>query len=316
MYSIDSRTIQNRDIFIPVSGANFDGHQYIRDVLEKGAHQVIDMDLLKYAKYHRENKINATVIGITGSAGKTTVKDALYKVLSSQYKVHKTQENQNNEIGVPLTLLNAPLDADFIIIEMAMRARGEIELLAQTVQANYVIITSIGSSHIEFLKTKRNIALAKAEIFKFNKNTNQPHTCILNSQNPYASLITAIAKKNGFDVNHINEPNILDSNIELITELVKIFDIDKSTVRKILSAHSPKSAHRQNYIKIGSNTFIDDSYNANPESMSFAIQKLAIAFPQQKHGLILGEMKELGKQEKMKHQALINDVRRTLILIL
>ncbi|MDD5456458.1 MAG: UDP-N-acetylmuramoyl-tripeptide--D-alanyl-D-alanine ligase, partial [Candidatus Margulisbacteria bacterium] len=168
-FSIDSRTIQPGDIFIPVKGENFDGHAFIKEVLAKGAAKVLDVDLARYTAYYRQNKIKAKVIGVTGSAGKTTVKDMITAVLRTRYKVHKTKENENNEIGVPLTLLNSSLDCDFIVVEMAMRKKGEILGLAEIARPDYVLISSIGSTHIEFLGSKRNIALAKAEIFRFQK---------------------------------------------------------------------------------------------------------------------------------------------------
>ena len=166
-YSIDSRSIQAGDWFIPVKGPRFDGHDYIADVLSKGA-RVLDVDLTTYATDFRKKTLKAIVIGITGSAGKTTVKDLIAAVLSTQFKVAKTAENQNNEIGVPLTLLNTPDDADFVVVEMGMRGRGQIKHLTQIAKPDWVLISSIGSTHIELLKTKRNIALAKAEIFDFD----------------------------------------------------------------------------------------------------------------------------------------------------
>ena len=124
-YSIDSRTIQPGNIFIPVIGENFDGHDFIMDVLKKGASKVLDVSLQDFAEHIRTTQLTCPVVGITGSAGKTTVKDLTTEILQTKYRVHKTAENQNNEIGVPLTLLNTPEKTQFVVCEMGMRGRGQ-----------------------------------------------------------------------------------------------------------------------------------------------------------------------------------------------
>jgi UDP-N-acetylmuramyl pentapeptide synthase len=137
---------------------------FIEDVIKKGG-KVLNVDLFEYAKSYRK-KLNCKVIAITGSAGKTTAKDMISSVLSQHYSVTKTHENQNNEFGVPLTLLSADAKTDFLVVEMGMRKKGDIAFLTKIVQPDVVIITNIGLTHIEFFKNQRQLCLGKAEIFR------------------------------------------------------------------------------------------------------------------------------------------------------
>ena len=163
-YSIDTRTLEPGDIFIPIKGPRFDGRDFIDDAIKKGA-RVLDVDLAKFATNYRK-KLKCYVIGVTGSAGKTTVKDLLTAILSQKYNVVSTSQNQNNEIGVPLTLLKADHQTDILIVEMAMRNLGDMTYLTKMVRPTHTVITNIGLSHIELLKTQRNVAKAKSEIFE------------------------------------------------------------------------------------------------------------------------------------------------------
>ena len=184
--STDSRKIAQGELFIPLIGEQFDGHDYIEGVIEKGAVAsfwdqskavpeslaiplIMVNDTLEalqnLATYYR-NKINPKVVGITGSNGKTTTKDLVASVVSTHYRVHKTMGNYNNHIGVPLTLLAMPEQTEVAIIEMGMSNRGEIALLTKIAQPDIAVITNIGESHIEYLGTRENISLAKLEILE------------------------------------------------------------------------------------------------------------------------------------------------------
>jgi UDP-N-acetylmuramoyl-tripeptide--D-alanyl-D-alanine ligase len=309
MISIDSRQVNTGDWFIPVKGPNFDGHNFIQDVIAKGA-RVLDVDLTQYATDFRKNRMKAQVIGVTGSAGKTSVKDLLAAVLGSQFKVHKTAENQNNEIGVPLTLINTPDEADFVVVEMGMRGRGQIKHLAHIARPNFVLISSIGSTHIELLKTRRNIALAKAEIFDFPTDKSHDYNTILNTEMNYFDLVKERAERHGFSVAIITEPDPIQSNIKLVTELARQVGVNEVNIKTALSQYSSQSAHRQQRIEWGNSTLIDDTYNANPESMRFAIEKLIKDFPDQPLGVVLGEMRELGDHAEKAHADLVNYVQK------
>lgn len=173
----DTRKLVKESLFVPLIGNN-DGHQFILKAIENGARAslwskslkdlpfevaadfpVIQVeDTLKalqdLAKFYL-TKVNPKVVGITGSNGKTTTKDMTDAVLSSQYRVHKTQGNFNNHIGLPITILEMPIDTEVVILEMGMNHAGEIKVLSDLAEPDVAIITMIGESHIEFLDRER-----------------------------------------------------------------------------------------------------------------------------------------------------------------
>ena len=180
--STDTRTISDKDIYLPLKGETFDGEAFIDKAVENGAkayftsqnriNDKADIVLkvkdtkeayLKLAQYYRK-KINPAVVGITGSAGKTTTKEMVYSVLSAKYKTHKTFSNHNNEIGFCQTVLSMPEDTQMLIVEMGMRGLGEIELITKYLNPDYAIVTNCGSAHVGRLGSLDNIAKAKCEI--------------------------------------------------------------------------------------------------------------------------------------------------------
>ncbi|MBU5438786.1 UDP-N-acetylmuramoyl-tripeptide--D-alanyl-D-alanine ligase [Tissierella sp. MSJ-40] len=183
--STDSRNINIGQLFVPLTGENFNGHNFIYDAIKKGAvaalwnqeEPIPNIDfpfilvddtlvaLQKLAKAYR-SQLSTKVIGITGSNGKTSTKDILASLLKTQYKTHKTFGNFNNHIGVPLTILDMDEDTEMAVIEMGMSNLGEIELLSSIAAPDVGVITNIGEAHLEDLKTKENIIKAKLEILK------------------------------------------------------------------------------------------------------------------------------------------------------
>ena len=184
--SLDSRTILNDDLFISIKGKNFDGHNFLNEVIKKGAKAVVIKDGMqnllpnkfpfwtvpdtleafqKLALFKRR-KLNIPVIGITGSVGKTTTKEMMGEVLKQLGKVKLSQLNYNNEIGVGLTILDSDLEDKTLILEMGMRGLGQIENLSKFSEPDIAVITNIGSSHIGILGSKENITYAKCEITK------------------------------------------------------------------------------------------------------------------------------------------------------
>jgi len=184
----DSRNIEQDKVFLPLVGEKFDGHHFINDVFNKNVKLsfceknklskvkdeykskliVVDSTLSAYhklANYYRK-KINPKVIGVTGSSGKTTVKDLLACVLGVKFKVHKTEANFNNEIGLPKTILEMPEDTQVLVLELAMRQKGEIAYLSKTCEPDIAIITNVGTAHIGRLGSKDEIVKAKCEILE------------------------------------------------------------------------------------------------------------------------------------------------------
>lgn len=184
---IDSRNINENDLFIAIKGKNIDGHNYVLDAINRGASLIIvsedisikantmiikvndTIEILGVLANSMINKIKVPVIAVTGSNGKTTTKELIANLLATKYKVLKNKGNLNNHIGLPLTILEYQ-DEDIIVLEMGMNHKGEIEKLTKICHPNIGVITNIGTAHIGNLGSKKNIYKAKLEILKGMKN--------------------------------------------------------------------------------------------------------------------------------------------------
>ncbi len=187
--STDSRSLSKGALFVPLKGERFDGHDYVKAAIEAGAafslwsrsngelpddvpaERLISVDdtLSSYqrlAAYHLRRLRDVTVVAVTGSTGKTTTKDLIAHMLGTRYKVIKSHANYNNEIGVPMTILNLTPDHDVLVVEVAMRGRGQIAALSEILRPHVGVITNIGESHLELLGTREEIARAKGELLE------------------------------------------------------------------------------------------------------------------------------------------------------
>lgn len=206
--SIDSRQVREGNIFFALQGEKVDGHDYMEAAWDNGANVVIgEKERLEtrlkltippgkaliqvesglkaiqaLAKAWRQ-ELGAKVVGITGSNGKTTTKDMVAAVLSQKYRVHKNLENQNNELGLPLTILNAPDKTEILVLEMGMRGLGQIAFLCEIAQPDLGVITNIGTTHLELLGTQANIAKAKWELIEALPETG---VAVLNSEDEWS----------------------------------------------------------------------------------------------------------------------------------
>ena len=210
--SIDTRTIRVGDLYIALTGAKADGHDFVAEAVRRGAgacvvarvvpavpaeKQIVVADtqkalesLARFARMRSE----ALFVGITGSSGKTTAKEMLRACLSDQGATHATEGNLNNHVGVPLTLARLPLNAQYAIVEMGMNHAGEIHQLTDLVRPDVTLITTIGSAHRGFFKTEQDIAAAKAEIFD---GQNRTGTAVLNRDNPFYDFLAQQTRKQG-----------------------------------------------------------------------------------------------------------------------
>ncbi|MFA6431054.1 MAG: UDP-N-acetylmuramoyl-tripeptide--D-alanyl-D-alanine ligase [Candidatus Margulisiibacteriota bacterium] len=317
--STDSRTVRSGELFIPLVGPKFDGRKFIPDALKAGALILETKDGLKalqaIAAYHRA-KFKIPVIGITGSVGKTTTKDMLAAILSKKMPTLKSEENFNNEIGVPLTLLRLNKKHKAAVIEMGMQKLGEIDLLANIARPTIAVITNIGESHMAFLKSKKNIAKAKAEIFNVMDTHNY---AVINQDDEYFEHLLDRSKKFGVrsktfgiiakaditpkELEGINLPIPGEHNIYnalAAIAVAKILKIPNSAIKSGLESFRPSTnrydvINREDKVKI-----INDTYNASPQSMS-AVLKILACLPGRKIA-ILGDMFELGAREKIMHK--------------
>ena len=207
--STDTRTIGKKNVFLPIIGERFDGHDFIEKALEKGAtgyftqKDIIEsgakfvlkvkdtlIAYLQAANFYKKT-VNPKTVAITGSAGKTTTKEMAYSVFSQKYKTHKSELNHNNEIGLAQTLLSMPKDTEVLVVEMGMRGLGEIELLSKYAEPDIAIISNVGSAHIGRLGSKENIAKAKFEITKYLS----PKGILIANKNEYLEKINNIKER-------------------------------------------------------------------------------------------------------------------------
>lgn len=335
--STDTRTIQNGDFYLPLKGASFDGEKFINQAIEKGAigtfcttpqaveNQVILLQVddtlkayLELANFRRE-KLNFTVVAITGSSGKTTTKELVAAVLSEKFKTFKTPLNHNNEIGFCQTMFEAPDDTQVLVLEMGMRGLGEIELLSKYSEPDITIISNVGTAHIGRLGSRENIAKAKCEIVKYQRgNVFIAHddeliknTVQFDGEKIYYSLrdVKILEKKEHYSKfeyqNNIYELNVGgDYNIENALSAINAgmkLGMNFEEIQDGLKKYAPIEK-RWEAVNANGYEIINDSYNANPESMRAFIDTI---FELYKNSvIILGDMGELGEDEVRYHKEL------------
>ena len=333
----DTRTIAPQEIFIALSGENFDGHNFVNTAVAKGAIAVIvsqplnvnlpqfivknTLEAYQQIALWWRDRFNIPVIGITGSVGKTSTKELVSAVLSTKGKVLKTEANFNNEIGVPKTLLQITPEHDYAVIEMAMRAAGEIALLTDIARPTIGIITNVGTAHIGRLGSREAIAKAKCELLA---QMPQSSTAILNYDN---SLLLSTAKQvwqgktityglTGGDIEGGIEGDTIKvlghnfplplsgehngSNYLAALAVARELDLDLAPLIAGLKVELPKGRSRR-YNLPNDVVILDETYNAGLESMLAALNMLEQT-PGKRHIAVLGTMKELGEYSSKLHR--------------
>lgn len=341
--STDTRKIQGGELFIALKGPNFNGNKFAQQALDSGAsYALVDeadyathdrlilvsdglSSLQKLAEYHRK-QFDIPVIAVTGSNGKTTTKELLYQVLSTQYKTWATSGNFNNHIGVPLTLLAMPQDTEIAIIEMGDNKLGDVTELCEIAHPTHGFITNIGKDHIEGFGSFEGNIRAKSEIYHYL--IQQQGTVFINSQD---SILTNMAKRftnpifygspDDFSNVLLTETNpyiqYQNENDELVqTKLFgsynfeniqtaicigKFFDVNSANIHQAIQNYTP-SNNRSQIVEKKENILILDAYNANPSSMQAALESLEAMKTTYKKVAILGDMLELGSISKDEHQ--------------
>lgn len=356
---LDSRQAKGGELFFALPGQKVDGHRFIPSAWQNGASVVIadktkvteGLDvppgkaavlvdsvpeaLRRLAGAWRQ-EIGAKVVGITGSTGKTTTKDMVAAVLSVRYKVHKNRENNNNELGLPLTILNAPPDTEILVLEMGMRGLGEIKALCEIARPDTGVITNIGSTHMELLGSQENIARAKWELIEalppggtailnaedewstaMLKNRDQasrlygiqgtkakPEVYGLELQ-PAGALETTFTAVWGQERAHIHLPlpgehNVLDALAALTVGT--IFGVSLAQGAVGLSRLELSKMRLEVLPGIFNSILISDVYNANPASMQASLRILKERAGNNPTLAILGDMYELGDKSVEGHK--------------
>lgn len=349
-FCIDTRNIKEGNIFVALKGEKFNPNKNALEAIDKGANivivdeilfdkedlknegTVIKVDschkaLLDLANYYRK-KLNLKVIGVTGSTGKTSTKDLVAAFLSHKFNVFKTKGNFNSEIGLPLMIFELTSDYDVAVLEMGMSNLGEIHNLAKTAIPDMAVITNIGLSHLENLKTQDNILKAKMEITDFftknnvlvvngedrllNKLENKcfkiEKTGYNQEYDVYATNIILRENSTEFTVHHkgkeftfklpmAGKHNVLNSMlaIDIALNLGLSFEEMNMGLENLEA-----TSMRLQVVKKENITIINDCYNASPDSMKSSLDVLD-AYNEGRKVAILGDMYELGSKSKEAH---------------
>ena len=355
MCSSDLRSIRTGDLFVALSGKNFDGHRFVEDAIRKGAIGAIFSQrpmlnthgkrvmvrvkdttraLQQIAAYHR-SLINIPVIAVTGSNGKTTVKDMISAVLTQGYSVLKTEGTKNNHIGVPQTLLKLNSTHQICVIELGTNHRGEIRLLGDIARPTVAVITNIGPSHLEFLQDLEGVFTEKMDILKtLDKDMG---AAIVNGDDPYLVRVPRASRRvftyglgdsndiyavkvrgaeknisftvNGsqkFEVGLIGTHNVYNALAAVATGT--LFGVSYKDIRKALSGFRAANM-RLAPVRVRGIDVINDSYNSNPLSMSAAIEAL-VNYPASSRWIVTGDMLELGKKAVLFHRKAGEEIAR------
>ena len=330
-FSTDTRTIEKGDFYIPLKGENFDGEKFIDKAMESGAIGYLGGNLespiqikdgvvgirvndtkeayLKLANWYRK-KISPKVIMITGSSGKTTTKELIYSVVSQKYNTIKTALNHNNEIGFCQTVFSMDETTEVLIVEAGMRGFGEIELISKYAEPDISVITNVGTAHIGRLGSRENIAKAKCEI---TSHQNPNGTLVAHNDELIKKTVNFSGEKIYYSIDDVEfteksighskfiykgkeyELNIEGAyNVENALSGVNIgllLDIDYPLIRKGLAEYKPIEK-RWELEDIAGYKIINDSYNANPDSMRATLNTIFELYPDSV--VVLGDMGELG----------------------
>lgn len=351
---VDSRRVSEGALYVALKGEKADGHDFIAEAVKKGARLVFSRDssvkgreiiyvedtqraLGDLAKFYLRG-LDAKRFAVTGSSGKTTTKDMIYYVLNEGFRAHRSLGNHNNEIGLPLTILQMDPAAEAAIFEMGMYDLGEIDYLAEIVRPQIAVITNIGSCHIERLSTRDNIMKAKMEIAGYLQ---EGDLLILNgddeylgrlrkAKTPYAKIFCGLSEENDLIARDIETKEgrsffyladkkgrfSIDEKIRIELPAAGVHNIQNAlcaiacglagemsldAAARGLLRFQPSDLRMQIREQNGIR-LINDAYNANPESMTAVIRSMDAYGKGRKIG-VLGDMLELGELSKEAHEA-------------
>lgn len=349
----DSRDVPADSMFFALKGDSFDGNQYAQAALDKGAayavvddssvqgeHIILVPDVLKalqqLAHYHR-CQLGTTIVGITGTNGKTTTKELIAAVLQKKYNVLYTQGNFNNHIGVPKTLLQLTKEHDIAVVEMGANHPGEIKTLVEIVCPDYGLITNVGRAHLEGFGSFEGVIRTKGELYDFLRA--DAGTAFINNDNQYLKDISHDLRLVKYGHTPADDLLVLGefidcnptlhfrwkqqgspfSPMEVQTRLIGSYNLDNALaaacvgtifavpaedISAALSEYTP-SNNRSQLTKTADNQLIVDAYNANPTSMAAALDSFAHVKAERKM-VILGDMKELGEVSQAEHNSILN----------
>ena len=336
--STDTRNLPAGCVFFALHGANFDGNKFAKQALDQGASLVVVDDPEVYNTHSQSpiasspnrlllvedtllalqdlarawrRELGLPIIGVTGTNGKTTTKELLATVLSTKYNIHYTQGNLNNQIGVPLTLLQLTRAHEMAIVEMGASHPGDIKELVEIAEPNYGLITNVGRAHLEGFGSFDGVQRTKQELYDYL--VTHQGTIFRNTDNPYLAAMYQNALQAAGDLqrsdlhyttgtmpsgtNLVGEYNA--ENISAALCVGEHFGISREQGLEAIRQYVPTN-NRSQQMQTANNQLIVDAYNANPTSMQAAIN----AFKGDTY--ILGAMRELGDYSHLEHQNIVN----------
>ncbi len=338
--SIDSRQVKKGELFFGIRGTRVDGSRFAREAVSRGAIAAIvpkgkmtegvpsifvDEPVLamgRLAKFHRISKINGKVIGITGSVGKTTTTNFLSELLLEKFKVSRTIKSYNDAIGLPISVLSADEDADFVVLEYGISHPYEMDYLLSIVKPDNALITKIGKSHLEFLQTVEMVAIEKAKILKVLPMLGIAE---LYKNSPFTDILTAAIPKM-VKVLYYEEPEVMEiapsgmkfkyrekvygtgvigsqiaTNIAASITMARELGVDEELINEGVSKLTAMPM-RMEVLKLDDLNVILDCYNSNPESQKALIDTASMMKGCDKKIFLLGDMLELGKKSAIFHR--------------
>ena len=317
--STDTRNLPTGCVFFALHGANFDGNKFAKQALEQGASlAVIDnpeyvlpegtllvedtlLALQDLARAWRR-ELGLPIIGITGTNGKTTTKELLATVLSTKYNLHYTQGNLNNQIGVPLTLLQITRAHEMAIVEMGASHPGDIKELVDIAEPNCGLITNVGRAHLEGFGSFEGVQETKKELYDYLLD--HQGFIFRNTDNPYLAKMAGDLQTIPYTTGKMPDGTHLvgEYNAENVSAAICVgehFGISREQALEAIRQYVPTN-NRSQKMQTANNQLIVDAYNANPTSMQAAIN----AFKGDTY--ILGAMRELGEYSHLEHQNIVN----------
>jgi UDP-N-acetylmuramoyl-tripeptide--D-alanyl-D-alanine ligase len=350
-YSVDSRTVAVGDLFFALRGPNHDGHRYVQEVFSKGAAAaVVDQPLeaggvilrtddtyqalARLAGWARE-RFGGTVVGVTGSAGKTTTKDTIAHLLAAKMAVGKTGGNFNNHVGLPLSILRLPDGCAAAVLEIAMNHAGEIRRLAGIARPSIGVVTNVGYAHVEFFDSIEGVAEAKRELIE---SLPPGGTAILNADDPLVARFGEVHSGTTLTFGFAEDADVRAETSERTQTGTRFclaghgwFEtrlVGRHAIRNVLAALAvgralgyepgefreriaelePPAMRGRRFIHEGI-TVLDDCYNSNPEAVRAMLEALR-EIPARRRIAVLGEMLELGRWSETLHREAGRDAAR------
>ena len=365
--SISTKNIKKNNLFFAIKGKNTDGHHFVKEAIKKGAIKSVISKKIKKISNNKiikvkntfnslndlakvtRNNTSAKIIGITGSVGKTTLKNLVAFALKSYGKIYHSPHSYNNKFGVPFSICNLKRNTNYGIFEIGMDKKGEIDSLSKIVKPEIAVITNISGAHFKNFNSLKDIANAKSEIID---NVSNEGSVVLNKDDKFFNFFYNKAKKKGLNIVSFSYKNKADVYLSTIKKKRNIFELKvfvkkriyyfktiyftKNVLTNILACISILSIFNLNFNKIKNKfiyfkipngrgdikivkkfkkrfKFIDESYNANPLSMSSAIKNMD--FYKRKNNskkiILLGDMLELGKKSKKFHKELSKTINKS-----